>query len=80
MYLCTVSSDRANLLVMHQASGLYHYKTYGVLEGVAPDVCAGVFMDHEYRRQWDTYVKGRVGEGVGEERRGGGGGRGRRGQ
>lgn len=39
-------------------SGLYQYKTYGVLEDVPPEVCAEVFMDYRYRQQWDAYVKG----------------------
>ncbi|KAK7477220.1 hypothetical protein BaRGS_00031531 [Batillaria attramentaria] len=41
----------------NEASGLYQYKIYGVLDNVLPDVCADVYMDLEYRRQWDTYAK-----------------------
>ena len=41
-----------------QTSGLYQYKIYGVLDDVLPDICADVYMDLEYRRQWDTYAKG----------------------
>ncbi|KAL8608072.1 hypothetical protein ACOMHN_023888 [Nucella lapillus] len=40
-----------------KASGLYQYKTYGVLEDVPPEVCADVFMDYRYRQHWDAYVK-----------------------
>lgn len=41
----------------NEKSGLYEYKIYGTLDDVKPDVCAQVYMDIEYRRQWDTYVK-----------------------
>lgn len=40
----------------NEVSGLYTYKIYGTLTDVAPDVCAKVYMDLEYRRIWDTYV------------------------
>ncbi|XP_076436970.1 phosphatidylcholine transfer protein-like [Babylonia areolata] len=40
-----------------KSSGLYQYKTYGVMEGVTPEVCADVFMDYQYRQRWDAYVK-----------------------
>ncbi|KAH3699446.1 phosphatidylcholine transfer protein-like [Dreissena polymorpha] len=41
----------------NETSGLYEYKIYGVLDDVLPDVCAQVYMDLEYRKQWDSYVK-----------------------
>lgn len=41
----------------NEKSGLYEYKIYGVLDDVLPDVCAQVYMDLEYRKKWDTYVK-----------------------
>ena len=41
-----------------QESGLYQYKIYGTLDDVLPDVCAEVYMDLDYRKVWDTYVKG----------------------
>lgn len=41
-----------------QMSGLYKYKIYGILDDVLPEVCADVYMDLEYRKQWDTYAKG----------------------
>lgn len=41
----------------NQESGLYQYKIYGILEDVLPKVCAEVYMDVEYRREWDTYAK-----------------------
>ena len=41
-----------------QKSGLYTYKVYGVLEDVSPEVCAQVYLDIEYRKIWDKYVKG----------------------
>lgn len=41
----------------NENSGLYEYKVYGVLDDVQPDVCAQVYVDNEYRKQWDSYVK-----------------------
>jgi len=40
-----------------QQSGLYHYKIFGEFEDVTPDVCAQVYMDLDYRKEWDSYVK-----------------------
>lgn len=40
----------------NETSGLYQYKVYGILDDVLPDVCAQVYMDLEYRKQWDSYV------------------------
>lgn len=41
-----------------QTSGLYEYKIMGSLQDVGPDVCKQVYMDLEYRKKWDDYVKG----------------------
>ena len=30
----------------------------GSLEDVGPNVCKQVYMDLEYRKKWDDYVKG----------------------
>ncbi|XP_074652661.1 phosphatidylcholine transfer protein-like isoform X2 [Tubulanus polymorphus] len=38
-------------------SGLYQYKIYGILDDVLPEVCAQVYMDLEYRKTWDSFVK-----------------------
>ncbi|KAM9434394.1 phosphatidylcholine transfer protein [Clarias gariepinus] len=38
-------------------TGLYEYKVFGSLSGCSPDVCADVYMDLDYRKQWDSYVK-----------------------
>ncbi|XP_069511038.1 phosphatidylcholine transfer protein [Ambystoma mexicanum] len=38
-------------------SGLYEYKIYGSLPDCPPELCADVYMDLEYRKQWDQYVK-----------------------
>ncbi|KAM4664063.1 phosphatidylcholine transfer protein isoform 2-T2 [Discoglossus pictus] len=38
-------------------SGLYEYKTYGILEGCSPELCADVYVDLDYRKQWDQFVK-----------------------
>lgn len=37
--------------------GLYEYKIMGSLEDISPDVCKQVYMDLEYRKNWDDYVK-----------------------
>ncbi|XP_043091383.1 phosphatidylcholine transfer protein isoform X1 [Puntigrus tetrazona] len=42
----------------NKETGLYEYKVFGSLAGCAPDLCADVYMDLNYRRQWDSYVKG----------------------
>ena len=44
-----------------QTSGLYEYKIYGILDDVLPDICSQVYMDLDYRKQWDSYVKGIIG-------------------
>ncbi|XP_026077905.1 phosphatidylcholine transfer protein-like [Carassius auratus] len=38
-------------------TGLYEYKVLGSLASCAPDLCADVYMDLNYRRQWDSCVK-----------------------
>ncbi|XP_045038475.2 phosphatidylcholine transfer protein isoform X1 [Desmodus rotundus] len=38
-------------------TGLYEYKVFGVLEDCPPAVLADVYMDLDYRKQWDQYVK-----------------------
>ncbi|XP_034046713.1 phosphatidylcholine transfer protein [Thalassophryne amazonica] len=38
-------------------TGLYEYKVFGVLSTCSPELCADVYMDLEYRKQWDGYVK-----------------------
>ncbi|XP_022803364.1 phosphatidylcholine transfer protein-like isoform X2 [Stylophora pistillata] len=40
-----------------EVSGLYEYKITGLLEDVGLDVCKNVYMDLEYRKKWDGYVK-----------------------
>ncbi|XP_072298768.1 phosphatidylcholine transfer protein [Eucyclogobius newberryi] len=40
-----------------QETGLYEYKVFGVLESCPADVCADVYMDLNYRKHWDSYVK-----------------------
>ncbi|XP_032354344.1 phosphatidylcholine transfer protein isoform X1 [Camelus ferus] len=43
--------------LMDQQTGLYEYKVFGVLEDCPPAVLADVYMDLDYRKQWDQYVK-----------------------
>ncbi|XP_064842732.1 phosphatidylcholine transfer protein-like isoform X1 [Oncorhynchus masou masou] len=38
-------------------TGLYEYKVLGVLATCTPELCADVYMDLPYRKQWDGYVK-----------------------
>ncbi|NXP45631.1 PPCT protein, partial [Heliornis fulica] len=40
-----------------QQSGLYEYKIFGGLEDCPPKICVDVYMDLEFRKQWDKYVK-----------------------
>ncbi|XP_004608944.2 phosphatidylcholine transfer protein [Sorex araneus] len=42
---------------MDKSSGLYEYKVLGTLEDCPPSLLAEVYMDLEYRKQWDPYVK-----------------------
>ena len=37
---------------------MYQYKTYGDLPDVEPEICAQVYLDLDYRSQWDSFVKG----------------------
>ncbi|XP_032823272.1 phosphatidylcholine transfer protein isoform X1 [Petromyzon marinus] len=38
-------------------SGLYEYKVFGDLPDAGPQLYADVYMDLQYRRTWDSYVK-----------------------
>ncbi|XP_071429993.1 phosphatidylcholine transfer protein [Pithys albifrons albifrons] len=41
----------------HEQSGLYEYKIFGGLADCPPKLCADVYMDLDFRKQWDQYVK-----------------------
>ncbi|XP_059936473.1 phosphatidylcholine transfer protein [Mesoplodon densirostris] len=43
--------------LLDQQTGVYEYKVFGVLEDCSPDLLADVYMDLDYRKQWDQYVK-----------------------
>ncbi|KAM7334073.1 hypothetical protein ACRRTK_007393 [Alexandromys fortis] len=43
--------------LLDQPTGLYEYKVFGVLEGCPPALLADVYMDLDYRKKWDQYVK-----------------------
>ncbi|XP_077020960.1 phosphatidylcholine transfer protein isoform X3 [Tamandua tetradactyla] len=43
--------------LLDQHSGLYEYKVFGVLEDCPPALLADVYMDLDYRKQWDRYIK-----------------------
>nr|XP_020641866.1 phosphatidylcholine transfer protein [Pogona vitticeps] len=38
-------------------SGLYEYKLYGILNDCAPELCADVYTDLNYRPKWDQFVR-----------------------
>ncbi|KAJ3600988.1 hypothetical protein NHX12_031961 [Muraenolepis orangiensis] len=40
-----------------KVTGLYEYKILGVLSDCPVELCADVYMDLVYRKQWDSYVK-----------------------
>ncbi|XP_008709063.2 phosphatidylcholine transfer protein-like isoform X1 [Ursus maritimus] len=40
-----------------EPTGLYAYKVFGVLDNCLPAVLADVYMDLDYRKQWDDYVE-----------------------
>ncbi|XP_003387507.1 PREDICTED: phosphatidylcholine transfer protein-like [Amphimedon queenslandica] len=39
-----------------EESGLYEYKTHGIMADLDPEICAMVYLDWQYRKKWDTYV------------------------
>ncbi|KAM9044828.1 phosphatidylcholine transfer protein [Megaptera novaeangliae] len=53
------------LLVKSMGVGIYwqlnqptgHYKAFGVLDDFPPDLLADVYMDFDYRKGWDEFVK-----------------------
>ena len=38
-------------------SGLYSYKVIANLKNICAETCVEVYMDLEYRKKWDSYVK-----------------------
>lgn len=40
----------------NEKSGLYAYKIFGTMD-VSPDVCTQVYLDIDYRKVWDPYIK-----------------------
>ncbi|XP_063107357.1 phosphatidylcholine transfer protein isoform X3 [Cavia porcellus] len=43
--------------LLDQQTGLYEYKVFGILKDCSPALLADVYMDLDYRKQWDQYVK-----------------------
>ncbi|KAM7069160.1 phosphatidylcholine transfer protein isoform 1-T1 [Molossus nigricans] len=43
--------------LLDQKTGLYEYKVFGVLEDCPPALFTEVYMDLEYRKKWDQFVK-----------------------
>ena len=40
-----------------EESGLYSYKVIANLKNIEAEICVKVYMDLEYRKKWDSYVK-----------------------
>ena len=40
-----------------EESGLYSYKVIANLRTIEAETCVQVYMDLEYRKKWDSYVK-----------------------
>uniref|UniRef100_A0A8C3WDH9 Phosphatidylcholine transfer protein n=1 Tax=Catagonus wagneri TaxID=51154 RepID=A0A8C3WDH9_9CETA len=40
-----------------QSTGHYEYKVFGVLKNCPPDLITDVYMDLNYRKDWDEFVK-----------------------
>ncbi|XP_073444208.1 phosphatidylcholine transfer protein isoform X2 [Dendrobates tinctorius] len=51
-----------------QKTGLYEYKIYGGLADCPAELCADVYMDLDYRKKWDQYVKALHEDQNGEEK------------
>ncbi|KAM5274829.1 phosphatidylcholine transfer protein [Ctenodactylus gundi] len=43
--------------LLDQPTGLYEYKIFGVIKDCSPALLVDVYMDLDYRKQWDQYVK-----------------------
>ncbi|XP_001368863.1 phosphatidylcholine transfer protein isoform X1 [Monodelphis domestica] len=53
-----VESESCNIYQMlDEQSGFYNYKAFGDFKDCSPSLYAEVYMDLEYRKQWDAYVK-----------------------
>lgn len=55
-----VGVNKINFFLLLQESGLYEYKTIGVMNDLDPEICAMVYLDWQYRKKWDTYVLGKT--------------------
>jgi len=52
--------EKRAFMCCFQETGLYEYKVFGVLTTCTPELCADVYMDLAYRKNWDGYVKGKI--------------------
>ncbi|XP_013374515.1 PREDICTED: phosphatidylcholine transfer protein-like [Chinchilla lanigera] len=43
--------------LLDKQTGLYEYKVFGILKDCLPALLMDVYMDLDYRKQWDQYVK-----------------------
>ena len=39
---------------------MYEYKIFQFLSDVSPETCKAVYLDLDYRKVWDEYVKGKL--------------------
>ncbi|XP_012933211.1 phosphatidylcholine transfer protein isoform X2 [Heterocephalus glaber] len=52
-----VETSGVSIYRLLDQSGLYEYKVFGILKDCSPALLADVYMDLDYRKQWDQYVK-----------------------
>ncbi|XP_072502855.1 phosphatidylcholine transfer protein [Notamacropus eugenii] len=51
------SEDFRVYRLLDEQTQLYEYKAFGNIKNCSPALCADVYMDLKYRKQWDSYVK-----------------------
>ncbi|XP_013004945.1 phosphatidylcholine transfer protein isoform X2 [Cavia porcellus] len=52
-----VNASGVRIYRLLDQTGLYEYKVFGILKDCSPALLADVYMDLDYRKQWDQYVK-----------------------
>lgn len=55
--LFTESNNVKIYRLYNDVTGLYSYKIHGEMNAVKPEICVQVYMDIDYRKEWDSYVK-----------------------
>lgn len=59
-HFCSLHLEERTFMCCFQETGLYEYKIFGVLSTCTPELCADVYMDLTYRKDWDGYAKGKI--------------------